>query len=130
MQRPRPAVSCRELAARAPGAFLTVVTPTGLAVASDTLDVLTSSLAPLDFVTAVRRVLRSARPRALLLTETELWPNTIYETAEHGVPIGMVNGRLSERSLRRYLMAGSPLRGVAPRVSFAACRHHFPAALG
>ena len=112
----------RELAARVPGAFLTVVTPTGLAVASDTLDVLTSSLAPLDFVTAVRRVLRSARPRALLLTETELWPNTIYETAEHGVPIGMVNGRLSERSLRRYLMAGSPLRGVAQRVSFAACR--------
>lgn len=112
----------RELAIRAPGAFLTVVTPTGLEVAVDTLDGLTSSLAPLDFVTAVRRVLRSARPRALLLTETELWPNTIYEASEGAVPVGMVNGRLSERSLRRYLMAGSPLRGVAQRISFAACR--------
>ena len=112
----------RELAVRASGAFLTVVTPTGLEVASDTIEELSSAIAPLDFVIAVRRVLRLARPRVLLLTETELWPNTIYETAEHGVPIGMVNGRLSERSLRRYLMVGSPLRKVAPLISFAACR--------
>lgn len=110
------------LAARRPGVFFTVVSPTGKAVAERSLDGLTVSFAPLDFVAAVRRVLRSVRPRALLLTETELWPNTIYESAEAGVPVGMVNGRLSEKSLKRYTMLGSPLRGVASRVSFAACR--------
>ncbi|MFH1690520.1 MAG: glycosyltransferase N-terminal domain-containing protein [Candidatus Eisenbacteria bacterium] len=110
------------LATTPAGVFLTVVTPTGRAVAARSLSDLAVSFAPLDFVTAVRRVLRSVRPRALLLTETELWPNTIYESAEAGVPVGMVNGRLSERSLRRYVMLGSPLRSVASRVSFAACR--------
>lgn len=112
----------RELAVRAPGVFLTVVTPTGRAVAARSLDEATVSFAPLDFVAAVRRTLRSVGPRALLLTETELWPNTIYESAAAGLPVGMVNGRLSERSLRRYKMIGSPLPGVVSRLSFAACR--------
>ncbi len=101
---------------------MTVVSPTGREAAARLLDGLTVSFAPLDFVVAVRRVLGTVRPRALLLTETELWPNTVYECAEAGVPVGAVNGRLSERSLRRYEMFGSPLRGVASRVSFAACR--------
>jgi len=112
----------RALAARGPGVFLTVVTSTGRAVAARSLDAATVSFAPLDFVTAVRRTLRSVGPRALLLTETELWPNTIYESAAAGLPVGMVNGRLSEKSLRRYKMTGSPLPGVVSRLSFAACR--------
>ena len=116
------------LAARPSGVLLTVVSPTGRDAAERSLENLTVSLAPLDFVAAVRRVLRSVAPRALLLTETELWPNTIYESAEAGVPVGMVNGRLSERSLKRYAMLGSPLRGVVPRVSFAACRSEDDAA--
>ena len=111
----------RELAGRAPGAFLTVVTPTGLKVASDTLDVLTSSLAPLDFVTAVRRVLRFARPRALLLTETELWPNLLHEARQRAVPALLVNGRISHEKMARYrrlaglyrpLLAGMHLIGA------------------
>jgi 3-deoxy-D-manno-octulosonic-acid transferase len=112
----------RALAARPEGAHLTVVTKTGLDVARRTLPELAPSLAPLDFVVAVRRRLRSAGPRALLLTETELWPNTVYESTESGATVGMVNGRLSERSLRRYSMRGSPLAGIADRISFAACR--------
>jgi len=112
----------RELAVRGPGFFLTVVTSTGRAVAARSMDGLTVSFAPLDFVTAVRRTLRSMGPRALLLTETELWPNTIYESAAAGLPVGIVNGRLSEKSLRRYMMIGSPLPGVVSRLSFAACR--------
>ncbi len=112
----------RALAVRGPGVFLTVVTPAGRAVAARSLGDAAVSFAPLDFVTAVRRTLRSVGPRALLITETELWPNTIYESAEAGVPVGMVNGRLSERSLRRYMMIGSPLPGVVSRLSFAACR--------
>ncbi|MCK4409449.1 MAG: hypothetical protein KAW67_05160, partial [Candidatus Eisenbacteria sp.] len=94
----------RSLSDQGCGVFLTVVTPTGRAVAARSLADLTVSFAPLDFVTAVRRTLRSVAPRALLLTETELWPNTIYESAAAGVPVGMVNGRLSEKSFRRFTM--------------------------
>ena len=112
----------RALSAQGSGVFLTVVTPTGRVAAARSLEDVTVSFAPLDFVTAVRRTLRRAAPRALLLTETELWPNTVYESAAAGVPVGMVNGRLSERSFKRYTMVGSPLRGIVPRLSFAACR--------
>jgi 3-deoxy-D-manno-octulosonic-acid transferase len=118
----------RALATRATGVFLTTVTATGRAAASRSLPSVPVSFAPLDVVPAVRRVLAARRPRALLLTETELWPNTIHECAEAGVPVGMVNGRLSSHSLRRYSMAGSPMREIAPRLSFAACRSEADAA--
>jgi 3-deoxy-D-manno-octulosonic-acid transferase len=112
----------RALASREHGVLLTAVTATGRNVAARSLESLTVSLAPLDFVPAVRRVLGAVSPRALLLTETELWPNTVYECSQAGVPVGMVNGRLSEKSLRRYSMAGSPVKDVASCVTFAACR--------
>lgn len=112
----------RALAERRAGVFVTVVSPTGREAALRSLDGLPVTFAPLDFVPAVRRVITARRPAALMLTETELWPNTLYECSEAGVPTGTVNGRLSERSLRRYTMAGSPMRRLAARMSFAACR--------
>ena len=107
---------------RPEGVLVTVMTPTGREVASRSFEGVPVSYAPLDIVPAVRRALSALRPRALLLTETELWPNTVHECARAGIPVGMVNGRLSERSLARYLMPLSPLRGIALRLSFAACR--------
>jgi 3-deoxy-D-manno-octulosonic-acid transferase len=112
----------RALSAAPAGVFVTTVTATGRTAAARALPDVPVSFAPLDFVPAVRRVIASRRPRALLLTETELWPNTVHECLEAGVPVGMVNGRLSEKSLRRFSMSGSPMRSLAPRLSFAACR--------
>ena len=57
---------------------------------------------PLDFSFAVRRVLRRLRPVALVLVETELWPNLLGCAAKRGVPAVVVNGKLSRRSARGY----------------------------
>ena len=58
--------------------------------------------APYDFRFAVRAFFDAVRPRLLILVETELWPNLIGEAHRRGVPVLLVNARLSERSARGY----------------------------
>jgi 3-deoxy-D-manno-octulosonic-acid transferase len=57
---------------------------------------------PFDWPWAVRRSLRTVNPSAVLIMETELWPNFLRECRKRRVPVAIVNGRLSERSSRRY----------------------------
>lgn len=57
---------------------------------------------PFDWRWAVRRALRTVNPAAALIMETELWPNFLRECRRRRVPVALVNGRLSERSFRRY----------------------------
>lgn len=54
---------------------------------------------PLDWPGAVKRFLRSVQPRAALIMETELWPNLFIATARQDIPLLIVNGRLSPRSM-------------------------------
>jgi 3-deoxy-D-manno-octulosonic-acid transferase len=58
---------------------------------------------PLDFSWAVRRAMRRMRPHLLVLTELELWPNLILTAHRRGVPVAVINGRMSDRSLHGYL---------------------------
>jgi 3-deoxy-D-manno-octulosonic-acid transferase len=62
-------------------------------------------LAPLDNQRAVRSFLDRVRPSLVLITETEIWPNYFFESARAGATIAIVNGRISERSMRRYMRA-------------------------
>lgn len=111
------------LSERADDVVLTVVTPTGRGHAERTFGGgLPVAFAPLDFVPAVRGAIAALRPRLLLLTETELWPNTIVEADRAGVTVGVVNGRMSPSSLKRYTMPGSPFAAVARRLAFVAAR--------
>ncbi len=57
---------------------------------------------PLDFSWSVRRFLDATRPDAVALVELELWPNFVGECRRRGIPICIVNGRLSERSFKGY----------------------------
>jgi 3-deoxy-D-manno-octulosonic-acid transferase len=59
-------------------------------------------LAPLDKPPAVRSFLERVQPSIVLITETEIWPNYFIESALMGATVAVVNGRMSERSLRRY----------------------------
>ncbi|MDX1650249.1 MAG: glycosyltransferase N-terminal domain-containing protein, partial [Myxococcota bacterium] len=61
-----------------------------------------SGLAPLDHPWAAARALGRVRPSALLLIETELWPGWIAAAHDRGVPVVVVSGRISDRSLPRY----------------------------
>jgi tetraacyldisaccharide 4'-kinase len=58
--------------------------------------------APLDYVWAVRRVLRRIRPSVVVILETEIWPNLFREAKRIGCGLVIVNGRISDRALPRY----------------------------
>ena len=72
---------------------------------------------PYDVPFAVRRFLEHFRPRAGLLVETELWPNLTAAAARTGVPLMLINARLSERSAQGYrrvaLLSRPLLRAIA-----------------
>jgi 3-deoxy-D-manno-octulosonic-acid transferase len=57
---------------------------------------------PLDWRGPVRRALAAARAAAVIIVETEIWPNFLRECRRAEVPVIFVNGRLSERSFRGY----------------------------
>ena len=57
---------------------------------------------PLDFAWIVRRYLKALKPRALVLVESELWPRMLVEAERADIPVIVVNGRISNRSLPRY----------------------------
>lgn len=57
---------------------------------------------PFDFTWAIKRVLKRLKPDALVLAELELWPNLIQTTRQAGIPVSVINGRLSESSHRGY----------------------------
>ena len=57
---------------------------------------------PLDFPRCVGRALDAVRPRALILTESEIWPNLIRACHRRGVPLFLINARVSDRSAPGY----------------------------
>ena len=58
---------------------------------------------PLDFALVVRRYLRALRPTLFVTMESELWPRMLVECERAGVAVAVVNARVSDRSLPRYL---------------------------
>lgn len=57
---------------------------------------------PLDFAWIVRRYLHALNPLAIVLVESELWPRMLVEAQRANIPVIVVNGRISNRSLPRY----------------------------
>ncbi len=74
-------------------------------------------LSPLDFQPTVGRLIRRISPRILVLVETEIWPGTILAARRRGIPVAVVNGRISSRSFPRYRKAGIFLRPVLRRIN-------------
>ena len=57
---------------------------------------------PLDFPPCVRRAVEAIRPQAFILTESEIWPNVIRTCHGRGIPLFLVNARVSDRSAPGY----------------------------
>lgn len=58
---------------------------------------------PLDLRFAVRPYLQALRPKLLMLAESEFWPNLLRHARLSGAQVAVVNARVSDRSLPRYL---------------------------
>ena len=78
---------------------------------------------PLDSPGAVARCLDHWRPAALVLVETELWPQLIHECRGRGIKTLLLNARLSARSLRRYARLGSLARNSIAELDHIVCQH-------
>ena len=74
---------------------------------------------PFDWKFSVRRALKMFRPSLLLLMETEIWPRLISEAKNSGAQIAIVNGRLSQRSAKRYQVVSTFINKVLSNVDLA-----------
>ncbi len=91
--------------------LLTQMTPTGRQTASELFgDSVSCVYLPYDLPWAVERFLAHFRPVVGLIVETEIWPNLIAAGKRRGVPMLLVNARLSERSASRYAKLASLIR--------------------
>ena len=72
---------------------------------------------PLDFPGLTTRLLQAVRPAALTLVETELWPNLLHETHVGGVPVVVLNGRLSASRMARYRRLSRLFRPLVERIA-------------
>jgi 3-deoxy-D-manno-octulosonic-acid transferase len=59
-------------------------------------------LAPLDMTPPLKRAFQAFRPVMILVAETEFWPNWFLRTVQNGVPLLLINGRISDRSFPSY----------------------------
>jgi 3-deoxy-D-manno-octulosonic-acid transferase len=74
---------------------------------------------PFDWAWSVRRALSAVNPSVVLLMETELWFRFLRECQERNVPVALVNGRISERSFRRYKLIRNFVRVALETLALA-----------
>ncbi len=87
-------------------------TPTGAALARSLFGEERVFFYPLDFGPFPARALDRTKPDAVLLMELELWPNFLQAAERRGIPVAVVNGRISDKSFRGY----RKLRGLLPQI--------------
>jgi len=106
LQQARPTISC----------LVTTVTVTSAEFLADRLpETCIHQYAPMDVVPWVRRFLGHWRPDLAVWTESELWPAMLCETHAAGVPMLLINARISNRSFRRWRLLGNMARSLLSR---------------
>ncbi len=92
---------------------VTTMTPTGSQQVRDLFgERVSHCYVPYDFPDAVRRFLGRIRPEVAVVAETEFWPNIFVECSRRGIPLLLVNGRVSQASLRGYLRVPNITRAM------------------
>jgi 3-deoxy-D-manno-octulosonic-acid transferase len=115
----------RALLRRNPGIpiLMTAMTATGSARARALFgDKVLYAFSPHDTPGAVRRFVDRVQPRALVIMETELWPNMIALSHRRNVPIFLINARLSERSSRKYKRVASLVQPLLQSIRWIAAQ--------
>jgi 3-deoxy-D-manno-octulosonic-acid transferase len=92
---------------------VTTMTPTGSEQVRDLFgERVDHCYVPYDFPDAVRRFFDRVRPEVAVIAETEFWPNIFAECGRRHVPLLLVNGRVSQASLRGYLRVPNIARAM------------------
>jgi 3-deoxy-D-manno-octulosonic-acid transferase len=100
--------------------IFTTVTETGNAAAKKILEKDDVALyLPFDISFVIKRVLYYIKPRCIIITETELWPNLISCAHNKGIKIFLVNGRISDKSFKRYMLIKPLLQPLLRRIDLS-----------
>ena len=97
---------------------MTTVTATGARIVNDRVGRLaTHRYFPVDLPGPVSQALDAVRPRFFIGLETELWPNFLRALASRGIPAMVANGRISDRSFRRYRLVRRLVARMLSRIA-------------
>lgn len=105
---------------------LSHMTPTGRATGAilfaDIADRITQVFVPYDISFIVQRFLKHYSPSLCALIETEVWPNLVAQCKQAGLPVALVNARLSEKSLKKALKLSSLILPAAQAITCVAAQ--------
>ncbi|GEM76059.1 lipid IV(A) 3-deoxy-D-manno-octulosonic acid transferase [Vibrio sagamiensis] len=102
--------------------LVTTTTSTGAEQIAKLGDLVEHRYMPIDFSFAVKGFLKAIRPKQMLIIETELWPNTLNVVHNAGIPIIVVNARLSEKSCKNYAKVQPLFNLLAPCLDKVLCQ--------
>ncbi len=98
---------------------LSTLTNSGYRMAKEKLEGVDNLFfAPFDFAVVVRRFFRAYRPRVFILAESEFWPHLIREAGQHTRGVIVINGRISDRSYRRFKRIPSIIKRIIRPVHY------------
>jgi len=103
--------------------WISTTTSTGYAVACKKFPEHHVCYFPLDFSWATRNAIARIRPDAIVLVELELWPNFILQAVGAGLPVALINGRVSDNSYRGYQRIRPLVRLLLKRLSLIAVQN-------
>jgi len=98
--------------------MLSTITDTGQKVARERVPEGTMVFyLPFDIPIILKRVFERMRPELLITIETELWPNLFRISRQYGIPVVLLNGRISEKSFKGYKKASFFMKEVLSNVA-------------
>ena len=100
------------------GVVISLTSATGREQARKQFPGVRSIFLPLDLGFLARRVQKLINPQLIVLFEAELWPNFLRSARRLGIPVCLLNGRISEKSARGYRLAGSFFREFTGGIDF------------
>ena len=105
------------------GVMVTTTTPTGSQRLRDLFqDRVGHVYTPFDLPPVLSRFLDAVEPGLAVIMETEVWPNWLCACQGRGIPVILANGRLSEKSARRYARLGNFTRETFGRLAAVAAQ--------
>lgn len=98
--------------------IMSTVTETGRATAINKIPFLNAIIYfPFDFAFSVNKAIDTIRPNIFIMLETEIWPNFLRALKRKNIPAILINGRISDRSYKRYLSARFFIKEVLKNIS-------------
>ncbi|EOX4436424.1 lipid IV(A) 3-deoxy-D-manno-octulosonic acid transferase [Vibrio alginolyticus] len=102
--------------------LVTTTTSTGAEQIAKLGDLVEHRYMPIDFGFAIKGFLKAVQPKQMLIIETELWPNTLHNVHKAGIPITVVNARLSDKSCHNYAKIQQLFNQLHPCLTQVLCQ--------